>query len=91
MAEPLDLLTWLREQCADYRFNVGGVFQRDSDVSSWPLEAAGPCGAGGAAHSRGSPAAVAQGTVGRHDDTLDRGSWYTVEAFSRSWVITAPL
>ena len=42
MAEPLDLLTWLREQCADYRFNVGGVFQRDSDVSSWPLEAAGP-------------------------------------------------
>jgi Restriction endonuclease EcoRV len=44
VAEPerLDLRTWLREQCADYRFNVGGVFQRDSDVSSWPLEAAGP-------------------------------------------------
>jgi len=42
VAEPLDLRTWLREQCADYSFNVGGVFQRDSDVSSWPLEAAGP-------------------------------------------------
>jgi len=42
VAEPLDLRTWLREQSADYRFNVGGVFQRDSDVSSWPLEAAGP-------------------------------------------------
>lgn len=42
MAKPLDLRAWLREQCAEYRFNVGGVFQRDSDVSSWPLEAAGP-------------------------------------------------
>jgi hypothetical protein len=42
VAKPLDLRTWLREQCAEYRFNVGGIFQRDSDVSSWPLEAAGP-------------------------------------------------
>jgi hypothetical protein len=42
VAEPLDLSTWLREQCAAYRFNVGGVFQRESDVSSWPLKAAGP-------------------------------------------------
>jgi hypothetical protein len=42
VAEPLDLRTWLREQCAKYRFNVGGVFQRDSDVSSWPLQAVGP-------------------------------------------------
>jgi hypothetical protein len=42
VAEPLDLRTWLREQCAAYRFNVGGIFQRDSDVASWPLEAAGP-------------------------------------------------
>jgi hypothetical protein len=42
VAEPLDLLTWLREQCADYSFNVGGVFQRESDVPWWPLEAAGP-------------------------------------------------
>ena len=32
----------MREQCGDYIFNVGGVFQRDSQVSSWPLEAAGP-------------------------------------------------
>jgi hypothetical protein len=42
VAEALDLRTWLRQQCADYRFDVAGVFQRDSDVSSWPLEAAGP-------------------------------------------------
>lgn len=42
MAKPHDLCAWLREQCAEYRFDVGGVFQRDSDVSSWPLEAAGP-------------------------------------------------
>ncbi len=31
VAEPFDLRTWIVEQCADYRFNVGGVFQRDSD------------------------------------------------------------
>ena len=42
MANPLDLGTWLREQCADFRFDVGGVFQRSSDVSWWPLEASGP-------------------------------------------------
>ena len=42
MAKPLDLGTWLREQCADFRFDVGGVFQRNSDVSWWPLAAAGP-------------------------------------------------
>jgi hypothetical protein len=42
VANQLDLRTWLQEQCADYTFNVGGVFQRESDVSSWPLEAAGP-------------------------------------------------
>lgn len=42
VADPVDLSAWLREQCADYRFNVGGVFQRDSDAASWPLQAAGP-------------------------------------------------
>lgn len=42
MADPLDLRTWLREQCAQFTFDVGGVFQRDSDVSWWPLEASGP-------------------------------------------------
>lgn len=42
MTEVLDLRTWLLEQCADYAFNVGGVFQRDSDFSSWPLQASGP-------------------------------------------------
>lgn len=42
MAQPSDLLTWLRKQCADFTFDVGGVFQRESDVSWWPLEASGP-------------------------------------------------
>lgn len=42
MADSLDLRTWLREQCADFTFNVGGIFQRESDVSSWPIEASGP-------------------------------------------------
>jgi hypothetical protein len=42
VAEVFDLRTWLTEQCAEYTFNVGGVFQRESDYSSWPLEAAGP-------------------------------------------------
>ncbi len=42
MAEAFSLRAWLAEQCAGYSFNVGGVFQRESDTSSWPLEAAGP-------------------------------------------------
>lgn len=42
VADSFDLRTWLAEQCAGYTFNVGGVFQRESDFSSWPLEAAGP-------------------------------------------------
>jgi Restriction endonuclease EcoRV len=42
VASPLDLGTWLREQCSDFTFDVGGVFQRSSDMSWWPLEAAGP-------------------------------------------------
>jgi hypothetical protein len=32
----------MQEQCADFRFDVGGVFQRESDFAWWPLEAAGP-------------------------------------------------
>jgi hypothetical protein len=42
VAKPLHLPAWLREQCSDFRFDVGGVFQRSSDTSWWPLEAAGP-------------------------------------------------
>lgn len=38
MANSLDLRAWLREQCSDFRFDVGGVFQRNSDVSWWPLK-----------------------------------------------------
>jgi hypothetical protein len=32
----------MQEQCADFRFDVGGVFQRESDFAWWPLEASGP-------------------------------------------------
>lgn len=39
---PTDLLTWLREQCAEYQFDVRGVFRKDSPDSSWPVEASGP-------------------------------------------------
>jgi hypothetical protein len=42
VANPVDLLTWLREQCSDYRFEVAGVFRRISNMSWWPLEAASP-------------------------------------------------
>lgn len=42
MANRFDLRTWLREQCSDYRFNVSGVFQRTSEESRWPFQAAGP-------------------------------------------------
>lgn len=42
VAQPLDLRSWMREQCNDFRFEVGGVFQRESDLAWWPLEAADP-------------------------------------------------
>jgi hypothetical protein len=42
MRRTLDLRTWLSEQCSEFRFEVGGVFQRDSDLASWPFYAAGP-------------------------------------------------
>jgi hypothetical protein len=42
VAKPLDLRSWLQDQCDDFRFEVGGVFQRESDIASWPLEAASP-------------------------------------------------
>lgn len=42
MPDPLELRDWLTRQCAEYSFNVGGVFQRDSDVATWPLAATGP-------------------------------------------------
>ena len=42
VAGPLNLREWLREQCSNFRFDVGGVFQRSSDMSWWPLQAAGP-------------------------------------------------
>ena len=42
MSGVLELRTWLLEQCAGYAFNVGGVFQRESEFSSWPLRASNP-------------------------------------------------
>ncbi len=42
VTNPIDLLSWLREQCSEYRFDVAGVFQRTSETSWWPLQASGP-------------------------------------------------
>jgi hypothetical protein len=35
---PLDLPQWLRDRCAEYRFDVGGIFVR-SGSHAWPLRA----------------------------------------------------
>jgi hypothetical protein len=34
---PTEMQPWLRAQCAEYRFEVGGIFQPDSTHASWPL------------------------------------------------------
>ena len=36
--EALDLVTWLREQCGSYAFDVGGIFNRPG-TGTWPLQA----------------------------------------------------
>jgi Restriction endonuclease EcoRV len=36
--EALDLVTWLRERCGSYAFDVGGIFNRPG-IGSWPLRA----------------------------------------------------
>jgi Restriction endonuclease EcoRV len=36
------LRAWLVAQCTEYEFNVGGIFQRDSELADWPLEATSP-------------------------------------------------
>lgn len=36
---PLDLLTWLRQECANYTFDARGVFQRSGANAQWPLNA----------------------------------------------------
>jgi hypothetical protein len=38
----LDLANWLRRQCAEYRFDIGGVFRRDSELATWPVVARDP-------------------------------------------------
>jgi hypothetical protein len=38
----LDPEDWLRAQCAEYEFDVGGVFRRESDSSTWPIVAREP-------------------------------------------------
>jgi hypothetical protein len=35
---PMDLVTWLRERCSDYAFDVAGVYQR-AGTHEWPLVA----------------------------------------------------
>lgn len=40
--EATDLAEWLRQQCKDYRFDLGGVFRRDSESASWPIAASNP-------------------------------------------------
>jgi hypothetical protein len=42
VAGDLELISWLRQQCADYTFGAGGVFLRDSDLAQWPLVARDP-------------------------------------------------
>lgn len=40
MPAAVDLLEWLRQQCAEYTFDARGVFQRSAPNASWPLRAA---------------------------------------------------
>ncbi|WP_021593482.1 type II restriction endonuclease [Actinomadura welshii] len=42
MVVPKDLKGWLRDQCAEYHFGLGGVFQRDSSRAQWPISASSP-------------------------------------------------
>lgn len=38
MPEALDLVSWLRERCGSYAFDVGGIFNRPG-AGSWPIQA----------------------------------------------------
>jgi len=42
MTANTDLLTWMRTQCAEYEFDVRGVFRKDSKLAGWPLTADSP-------------------------------------------------
>lgn len=42
MTRPLDLKSWLRTECAKYRFDIAGVLQRNSDQARWPVHAETP-------------------------------------------------
>ncbi|MEQ7125315.1 hypothetical protein ABN034_12420 [Actinopolymorpha sp. B11F2] len=44
MDEVVESLAWLRNQCAEYAFDVRGLFRRASPASTWPLKAADPEG-----------------------------------------------
>ncbi len=37
-----DLAEWLRQQCNEYRFDIAGVFRRDSESAAWPVHASSP-------------------------------------------------
>jgi hypothetical protein len=38
MREAIDLVTWLRERCESYAFDVGGIFNRPG-TGPWPIRA----------------------------------------------------
>jgi hypothetical protein len=38
VSEALDLVTWLRDRCGSYAFDVGGIFNRPG-TGSWPIQA----------------------------------------------------
>lgn len=42
MAMFVDLPAWLEEQCRQFRFTIGGVFQRESVRAVWPVTASDP-------------------------------------------------
>ncbi|RQW99442.1 restriction endonuclease [Micromonospora globispora] len=49
----ISLIEWLRTQCAEYRYDLGGVFRRDSTSAMWPLLATGPAELEAALGARG--------------------------------------
>ncbi|MEU8182556.1 type II restriction endonuclease [Micromonospora sp. NPDC049047] len=38
----INLIEWLRDQCGEYRYDLEGVFRRDSTSATWPVTASNP-------------------------------------------------
>ena len=63
VAQPLDLRTWdAGEQCNDFRFEVGGVLQRESGPRLVASGSFGSCRTGRTPGAGWSPATAAEGT-----------------------------